>query len=67
MRTKGVIGHKIVKVVQSVRPTREGNMGRTNCVDYLELDNGILLIPVTIETDFGDYAHDFRVCNAVSP
>ena len=66
MRTQGVIGRKIVKVAQSVRPTREENMGRTNCVDYLELDNGVRLIPVTIETDCGDYEHDFRVDNAVS-
>jgi hypothetical protein len=61
MKTKGVIGHKIVKVVQSVRPVREAVKHKCNCVDYLELDNGLRLIPITVETDFGYYEHKFVV------
>lgn len=32
-----------------------------NDVVYLELEDGTLIYPQTIETEFGDYWHDFYV------
>lgn len=48
MITKQVLHHKIVRVVQSKIKT---SGGIRTCVDYLELDNGVLLIPCAMETE----------------
>lgn len=54
----------------SLHETREaGPPGRqpANVVQAIELDNGVLLVPMTIETEDGDYAHDFSVRRKPKP
>lgn len=48
MITKYVIGQKIVRVVQSRIKT---NAGLMTSVSYIELENGVRLIPFAMETE----------------
>ena len=63
MKTRDVIGKRIVAVKQSVRATAEFNGARhpQNCVDYIELEDGTQLSFNTVETEFGCYFHDVSV------
>jgi hypothetical protein len=60
VNTKKVLGRKIVAVEQAVEFLGRGR-GTANVVRALVLDNGVRLVPVTIETDFGEYRHEFKV------
>lgn len=62
MRQRDVVGRKIVHVEQEITQTRDDGQ-RENTVEYIELDNGTRLWPVTIETDYGLYLHTFTVTN----
>ena len=61
MKTKHVIGQKIVAVQQAVKSTGRPFEDKCNQLEYIELENGCRLYPLTIETDHGDYAHDISV------
>lgn len=59
MRARDVVGKRIVKVNQhQFYNEHTGHMD--NCVDSLELDNGTVIWPVTIEQD-AEYAHEMAV------
>lgn len=60
MKTRGVLGKKIVKVNHSRTP-RTGGRPSVVAVISLELEDGTILTPYTIETDVGEYYHGFRV------
>jgi len=62
MNTRNIIGHKIVAVKQQQIDTGRGfnKPDMCNHVQFLLLDNGIKLIPYTIETE-DDYLQDFQV------
>jgi hypothetical protein len=60
MRTRGVVGKRIIAIEQERRST--GRPGaRPMCVSAIVLEDGTRLCPVTVETDFGDYFHEIRI------
>ena len=61
MKTNNLIGQRVVRVQQSVRKTGRPFNEKCNVVDFIELENGVRLIPMTIETEVGEYFHDFSV------
>lgn len=61
MKTRGIIGQRIVAIRQTVFYNRNTGTMHTD-VTAIELENGTVLCPVTVELDSGgDYAHDFGV------
>lgn len=58
LRSKDVVGKRIVKVEQSRASNGRGKMVWD--VEALVLEDGTRLIPVTVETE-GDYFHKFIV------
>lgn len=60
MKSRGIVGQKIVSIEQGIEVTRTDGT-KCNVVHALILENGVRLVPITIETDHGDYAHKFRV------
>lgn len=59
MKTRLVIGQKIVAVKQG---PFHASHGMTNAIDYIELENGIRLYPVTIESaSSAEYGTDLVV------
>lgn len=59
MKSRGVVGKRIVKVNQHRFWNENGGCFDWN-VDSLELEDGTTLHPVTIETE-AEYGHDFAV------
>jgi hypothetical protein len=59
MKSRGVVGKKIVRIEQRMRALGEGREPE-NCVDYIELEDGTKLWPYTIEQVDG-YSQDFVV------
>jgi len=60
VKTRGVLGKRIVAVEQR-RESRGQGYSPENVVRALVLEDGTRLVPVTIETDTGEYVHDFWV------
>ena len=48
MKSRGVVGKRIVKIEQSMKMS---NVGMTNAVAAIVLEDGTRLIPSTIETE----------------
>lgn len=48
MKTRNVLGKRIVAVKQ-YRPGNRANVAGLVCLEYIELDNGTRLVPLTIE------------------
>ena len=61
MRTRGIVGRRIAAIEQVRVRSTPGRRGHTDVVAIV-LDNGIRLVPLTIETDTGEYDHTFVVC-----
>jgi hypothetical protein len=61
MRSRGVVGKRIVRIDQKVISVDHTGDRRTNVVFQFVLEDGTLLVPITIETDWGDYGHEFVV------
>ena len=62
MNTKGIVGKRIVKVIQELTPTREhGHKQSKWDVHGLMLEDGTMLVPMVHETDFADYVVDVHV------
>lgn len=60
MISRGIVGKRIAKIHQEIKYERF--RGSSVNVTALELEDGTLLRPRTIETDDGsDYCHDFVV------
>jgi hypothetical protein len=59
VRSRGVVGQRIVKISQSVVSCGQ-NREPANVVEFMELEDGTKLYPMTIEQDDG-YATDFAV------
>jgi hypothetical protein len=49
VRSRGIVGKRIVRVHQAVEDLG-GSRGRRNVVRGLELEDGTMLCPVTVET-----------------
>jgi hypothetical protein len=60
MKTRGVIGKRIVAVEQG-RESRGQGYSPANDVRALVLEDGTRLVPVTIESATGEYMHEFHV------
>lgn len=63
MKSRDVVGKRITKVNQhQFWNKRTGR--RDNCVDSLELEDGTVIAPVTIEGE-AEYGHEFAVWKTV--
>lgn len=61
MKSRGVVGKRIVAVEQAVRNPRISGRRRVACVDALVLEDGTRLVPVVQENDFAEYWVDLVV------
>lgn len=63
MISRGIVGKRIVKIHQARYETRPDTAHPHPVINVtaLELEDGTLLKPMTIETETGEYAHDFVV------
>lgn len=60
MKTRGVIGKRIVRVEQG-RTARGQGYSPANDVRALVLEDGTRLVPMTIESETGEYMHEISV------
>lgn len=67
MKSRGIIGRRIVAIEQRRMNTRaEGEGDAKFCWDVkgIVLDNGVVLLPLTVETDHGYYCTELIVNDA---
>jgi len=60
MKTRGILGKRIVAIEQTRVHQGKGYEGSTMALQHIELEGGLRLIPITKTTD-NDYLTDFLV------
>lgn len=62
MKTRGIIGRRITRISQTMQRC---SGGAQLTVDYIELDNGVRLVPITREPDL-DYTDQYGTVFAIN-